>query len=111
MQASKRNKVTADKAGAKTRHCEECQYRIWSEEYANTPKHLQCGKGHAPRFFMPQSPIDQDWGWKRKCHDYADFQSALWTIVKLLGGNEAAELLDREPQTAYEKYAKERHAA
>ena len=70
MQANDGKKVAADKTSAKTRHCEECQHRIWSAEYANTPKHLQCWKGHAPRFYMPQSPIDQDWGWKRKCHDY-----------------------------------------
>ena len=54
----------------RTRHCEACQHRIWSEEYANTPKALQCAKGHAPRFYNPTSPIDQEWGWKRKCHDY-----------------------------------------
>ena len=54
----------------RTQHCEMCQHHFWSEEYANTPKHLQCWKGYRPRFYLPQSPIDQDWGWKRKCHDY-----------------------------------------
>ena len=43
--------------------------------------------------------------------DNADYQSALWTIVKLLGGDDAIKLLKEEPQTAYEKYAEHRNDA
>lgn len=50
---------------AKTRHCEDCRFRKWSGSSA-----LICLKGHRPKFFMPKSPMDTDWGWKKKCGDY-----------------------------------------
>ena len=43
--------------------------------------------------------------------DNSDYQSALWTIVKLLGGDDAINLLEHEPQSAYEKYSKHRNDA
>lgn len=36
--------------------------------------------------------------------DNSDFKSALWTIAKLLGGEEAVDLLDENPRKAFEKY-------
>ncbi len=38
--------------------------------------------------------------------DNSDYQSALWSIVELLGGNEAVNMLDDDPQEAYNKYSK-----
>jgi len=37
--------------------------------------------------------------------DNYDYQSALWKIVGLLGGNDATTLLENEPQAAYDKYS------
>jgi len=37
--------------------------------------------------------------------DSSDYLSALWEIVNILGGNEAAELLENDESKAFEKYA------
>lgn len=36
--------------------------------------------------------------------DSSDYLSALWDIVKALGGAEAADLLEKDENAAYEKY-------
>jgi len=36
--------------------------------------------------------------------DNSDYLSALWTVVSLLGGEEAVELLERDPSAAWHKY-------
>ncbi len=36
--------------------------------------------------------------------DDSDYLSALWTVVSLLGGDEAVELLERDPGAAWHKY-------
>ena len=36
--------------------------------------------------------------------DSSDYPSALWAIVKALGGEEAADLLEENGSAAYEKY-------
>ncbi len=41
--------------------------------------------------------------------DNSDYQSALWTIVNLLGGYDATNLLEHDQQAAYEKYSKHRN--
>jgi hypothetical protein len=38
--------------------------------------------------------------------DSSDFGPALWSIVKRLGGEEAAELLETDEEAAYLKYVK-----
>ena len=43
--------------------------------------------------------------------DNSDYQTELWAIVGLLGGDDATNLLEHEPQTAYEKYSKRRNDA
>jgi hypothetical protein len=40
--------------------------------------------------------------------DSADYSSTLWSIVRLLGGEEAATLLELDERAAYEKYAQNR---
>lgn len=37
--------------------------------------------------------------------DNSDYSSALWEIVKLLGGQEAVDLLESDAHGAYEKYS------
>ncbi len=37
--------------------------------------------------------------------DSSDYQTALWQIVQLLGGNEAVGLLEADASAAYHKYA------
>jgi hypothetical protein len=36
--------------------------------------------------------------------DSSDYLSVLWTIVEILGGEEAAELLEKDESKAYKKY-------
>lgn len=36
--------------------------------------------------------------------DDSDYLQALWNVVKLLGGNEAADLLEQDESAAYKKY-------
>ena len=31
---------------------------------------LRCGKGHKPRFYLPRSPLDFNFGWKKVCGDF-----------------------------------------
>jgi protein subunit release factor A len=42
--------------------------------------------------------------------DSSDFGPALWSIVKRLGGEEAAELLEADEEAAYLKYVKTKGA-
>lgn len=49
----------------KTRHCDECRFHkvvIGNE--------LACEYDHKPRWYSPKSPMDQNYGWKRKCAEY-----------------------------------------
>lgn len=43
--------------------------------------------------------------------DGSDYETALWQIVELLGGNEAVGLLEADGSAAYHKYAADRDAA
>ena len=51
-----------------TRYCEWCQHHA----FIGDTNQLVCAKGHKPRFYKPRttSPMDSDWGWKRRCEDY-----------------------------------------
>ena len=50
----------------KTRDCSECRhFEVIRFGLSDT-----CDEGHKPRFYKPRSPIDEDWGYKRKCEDF-----------------------------------------
>lgn len=49
-----------------TRHCDECEYGN-----SDKPAALVCDKGHKPKWYMPKSGIDTDWGYKRKCAEFS----------------------------------------
>ena len=53
-----------------TRQCDECKHYnlIFGTKYSDTDK--VCEVGHHPKFYKPKSPIDPDWGHKRKCQDF-----------------------------------------
>ncbi len=57
----------------KARQCEECAhhtlkwYRYRGGEQFDV---LKCGKGHKPRFYLPRSPLDFNFGWKKVCGDF-----------------------------------------
>lgn len=52
------------------RHCDECKH--WQKDGRQVLTSMVCTKGHKPRFYVPRSdPRDTDWGWKRKCADFA----------------------------------------
>lgn len=38
--------------------------------------------------------------------DSSEYSIALWMVVSLLGGKEAAELLDQNPSAAFHKYCR-----
>ena len=55
----------------KTRHCDECEHYdlvVGTNYGGKDDKH--CKLGHKPRWFNPKSPMDDDWGHKRKCEDF-----------------------------------------
>ena len=49
-----------------TRHCDECRHY----NYMHTKDDEVCNKNHHPRFYVPKSPMDKNWGWKKKCKDF-----------------------------------------
>ena len=50
----------------KTQSCDECQFHSYVGHHD-----FVCLKNHRPRFIMPSSPIDDDYGFKRKCGDFS----------------------------------------
>jgi hypothetical protein len=49
----------------KAKQCDECN--LWER----LPCEFRCNAGHKPRFYLPKSPIDSDFGWKRVCADFS----------------------------------------
>lgn len=56
-------------AKPKTHDCQECKHHDFSGDK------LKCLEGHKPRFFTPRSPVDDNWGWKRRCEDFIEEQA------------------------------------
>ena len=54
---------------SKASHCDECRFFNPWRAAIPAPSNL-CQNGHRPRFYLPRNPLDQDYGWKRKCPDY-----------------------------------------
>lgn len=61
----------------KIRHCDECKH--WhAYEIKNgwlAKGQVECEKAHELRYFKPRGPMDTDYGWKRKCADFAPSNS------------------------------------
>ena len=58
----------------KTRHCDECSHFDMghlSDCECPIPKPT-CTKGHKPRFYNSLSPMDDKWGYKRRCTDFEE---------------------------------------
>ena len=58
----------------KSRHCDDCANGSYPPALYSVFARirLNCAKGHKPRFHVPSSdPRDTDWGYKRKCADFA----------------------------------------
>jgi len=55
----------------KTRHCDECHHFRGFE--INDLKNPVCKLNHRPKFYLPKSTLDPNWGWKKKCKDFQDF--------------------------------------
>lgn len=53
---------------AATVHCSECVHFALKPVFKASV--AECASGHSPRFYAPKSPLDKDWGWKRKCNDF-----------------------------------------
>lgn len=55
----------------KTRHCDECRHYVLviGTDYGGRDDKY-CKMGHKPRFYQLRSPMDNDWGHKRKCDDF-----------------------------------------
>ena len=67
----------------KTRMCNMCQFWFEGEPFEIEPddgvqrwiRKPSCIRGYNPRFYQPNSPRDEFWGWKRRCADY--FENAM----------------------------------
>ena len=51
----------------KARQCADCEHFEFKWPY----EEAECFMGHKPRFYQPRNPNDDDWGWKRRCEDFA----------------------------------------
>ena len=64
----------------KTRLCDMCLHFVCGELLELEPddgitrwtRKPSCALGHKPRFYQPNSPMDEFWGWKRRCADYSE---------------------------------------
>lgn len=69
---------------AKAQACDFCQHFDFGENSESEPfvwiRKPGCTKGHKVRFYLPRSPMDQDWGWKRRCDDFQLSESVI--VVK-----------------------------
>lgn len=57
----------------KASQCDECGHSTtkWYCYRGGEPFDvLTCGKGHKPRFYLPRSPLDFNFGWKKVCGDF-----------------------------------------
>lgn len=48
-------------------HCEECEHCVLE---LLTEMKMVCEAGHKPRFYLPRTPDDTEYGWKRVCDDF-----------------------------------------
>lgn len=59
---------------AKAQNCDFCQHFDFGEAKDSEPfawiRKPSCAKGHKVRFYMPKWPMDQDYGWKRRCEEF-----------------------------------------
>lgn len=54
------------------KHCDKCtHFRAYDATPDGAPPQELCAKGHRPRFYVPTTPVDPDWGYKRRCQDFA----------------------------------------
>ena len=52
----------------KAQYCQDCKhFRIVGRDDDYT---YHCLFGHHPRFYRPISPVDNDFGWKRRCDEF-----------------------------------------
>lgn len=61
----------------KAKQCDECEHMKVDEARMVLPNVwvadvIQCAKNHKPRFYMPKSYLDFDYGWKRRCEDFKE---------------------------------------
>lgn len=57
-------------------HCDQCQH--WHAHEIRqgwiAKVQVECDKSHPLRYFPPRGTLDNDYGWKRKCADFAPAQ-------------------------------------
>ena len=58
----------------KAKHCDECRYFLHCCATLRGNPPPPCLKGHRPRFYSIKSVTSNDWGYKRKCDDFAEKQ-------------------------------------
>ena len=52
-----------------TRHCDECKHMFFDPN--GDANQYVCRIGHRPRWYKQKSPVDDDYGFKRKCEDFS----------------------------------------
>jgi hypothetical protein len=55
-----------NKRGVAIRHCDEC----WYFNTDTSGVEAGCLKNLRARFYVPRGPMDQTWGWKRRCAEF-----------------------------------------
>lgn len=61
-----------------TRNCDMCAWGRWGTELLLNPEpfavkyRFTCDKGHRPRYYQPKGPMDENYGYKRRCDDYRE---------------------------------------
>ena len=50
-------------------HCDTCRW--WQGSVVYMPEH-ECSRGHRPNFYLPKSPDDTTYGYKRRCEDWRE---------------------------------------
>ena len=53
----------------KTRNCDECAHFPIIRVFLLRG---ECNVGHAPRYYLPRSAVDCNYGWKRRCADFVE---------------------------------------
>jgi hypothetical protein len=63
-----------------TRQCDECIHFSTDILEGACETDQLCEKHHAPHFYMPRSPMDLSYGYKRKCEDFVEAERK--TVLK-----------------------------
>jgi hypothetical protein len=62
----------------KAQHCDQCRHFRYEEDMFalstknDPPPKAYCTLKYNIRFYAPKSPLDDNWGWKRRCLSFKE---------------------------------------